>query len=293
MAKKLPIILFSLIILQAGSVVAADLQSIQTGDVTVFYPAPLKSAAREVLNLYPEIKVTVEAVFKWKLNGAPSVLLVKTREHFIKIVGNPLIVAYAAPERNLIVIDYSKMLHHPFSLGTTLKHELSHLLLHQHIEKENFPRWLDEGLCQWASDGIGEIIMDPKRSFLNRASFSGKFIPLRHLAKTFPRDPELLLLAYEESKSFVTYLAGQFGTRGIHGLLNRMRNGETTENAMQNAFAATFDELEKKWQHSLSKKMTWFTLFSYNLYEILFTLMAVITVFSFIRFYFKKKKISG
>lgn len=281
--------MFSLLILQAGGTGAADLQSIQGGDVAVLYPPSLKPAAQEILDLYPGIKTAVEAVFKWKLTQKPSVLLVKTREQFVKIVGNPLLVAYAVPQRRLIVIDYSKMLHHPFSLGTTLKHELSHLLLHQYLGKENLPRWLDEGLCQWASDGIGELIMDSKRSFLNRASFSGKFIPLRQLEKTFPRDQELLLLAYEESKSFITYLVGQFGTQGIHIFLHGLRNGETTENAVQKAFAAPFDTLEKQWQHSLKKKMTWFTLFSYNLYEILFTLMAVITVFAFIRFCLRKR----
>jgi len=289
MVKKLSILLFSLFILQTGGAGAADLQSIQAGDVAVFFPASLKPAAKEVLYLYPEIKANMEAVFKWKLKGRPSVLLIKTRESFIKMIGNPLVVAYAAPERNLIVIDYSKMLKHPFSLGTTLKHELSHLLLHQYIDKKNFPRWLDEGLCQWASDGIGEVIMDPKRSFLNRASLSGKFLPLRHLETKFPHDRERLLLAYEESKSFVIYLVGQFGTKGIHRFLNQMRNGETAETAVQKAFSTPFDLLERKWHHSLKKKMPWFTLLSYNLYEILFTLMAIITVFAFIRFRFKKR----
>ena len=71
--------------------------------------------------------------------------------------------------------------------------------------------------------------------------------------------------------------------------LNQMRNGETVEMAMQKAFSTPFDLLEKKWHRSLRKKMTWFTLLSYNLYEILFTLMAIITVFAFIRFYFKKR----
>ena len=92
------------------------------------------------------------------------------------MAGDPLVVAFAVPQRNLIVIDYSKMITHPLSLETTLKHELCHILLHEHIKTEILPRWLDEGLCQWASGGIGEIIMDQKRSRLNRAAFSREFI---------------------------------------------------------------------------------------------------------------------
>jgi ABC-type maltose transport system permease subunit len=96
-------------------------------------------------------------------------------------------------------------------------------------------------------------------------------------------------LAYEESKSFVTYLAARFGREIIFKVLNHMVTGLSAEAAIQKASLIPFETLEKEWQHSLRKKTTWFALLSYYLYEIIFTLMAFITVYAFIRRRIKKK----
>jgi len=287
--EKLPIFFVVLFLVLTSGADAGDLQIMKTRQVDVLFDASLRQAAKEVVNLYPEIKEHIETVFKWELNLKPAVFLVKTREHFLKMANNPLVVAFAVPERNLIVIDYSKMVQNPFSLETTLKHELSHLLLHQHIKGEILPRWLDEGLCQWTSDGIAEVITDPKQSFLNGAALAKKLVRFRDLQQRFPHDKRSHLLAYEESKSFIVYIVGQFGNQGIINVLNHMKKGETIEVAVQQAFSVPFETLENKWQNSVRKKMTWFTFLSYHLYEILFTLMAIITVFAFIRLCIKKK----
>lgn len=284
-----PIFFVTLFVLLACSAEAGELQSLQTGDVEVFFDASLKPAAKEVLHLYPAVREDIESLFAWQLHSKPSVLLIKTRKDFLKMAGDSLVVAFAVPQKNLIVIDNSKMIKHPFSLATTLKHELAHLLLHQYIRADNFPRWLDEGLSQWASDGIGEVIRDPKSSLLNRAAFSRKFIRLRALEQGFPPDKSARLLAYEESKSFVTYLAARFGREIIFKVLNQMVTGLSAEAAIQKASLIPFETLEKEWQHSLRKKTTWFALLSYYLYEILFALMAFITVYAFIRRHIKKK----
>jgi hypothetical protein len=284
-----PIFFVTLCVLLVSSAEAGELQSLQTGNVEVFFDASLEPAAKEVLHLYPVVREELESLFARQLHSKPSVLLIKTRLDFLKIAGDSLIVAFAAPQKNLIVIDNSKMVEHPFSLATTLKHELAHLLLHQYIRADIFPRWLDEGLCQWASDGIGEVIRDPKSSLLNRAAFSGKFIRLRELQQNFPPDKKSRLLAYEESKNFVTYLSGRFGREIIFKVLHHMESGLTAEAAIQTASLIPFEVLEKEWRHSLRKKMTWFALLSYYLYEILFALMALITIYAFIRRRIKKK----
>jgi hypothetical protein len=283
------ILILNLFFILTVSVEAKEVKSLQTEYVKVLFDASLKSAADETLYLYPIVKENIESLFHWNLNLKPSILLVKTREGFVKIARDSLVVAFAVPEKNLIVIDYSKMLKHPFSLETTLKHELIHLLLHQHISENVLPRWLDEGLCQWASDGIGEIIRDPKSSQLNRAAFLRKFIRLQELERRFPPNKSARLLAYEESKSFITYLIGRFGKEIIFQVLNQMKKGETAEEAIQTASSIPFEMLEKEWHHSLRKKTTWFTFLSYYLYEILFTLMAFITVIAFIKLRLKKK----
>lgn len=271
------------------SVYAEDLQILNTGSVKVLFEASLESAAKHVADLYPEVKEDMESIFGWKLDLTPAVILKKNRENFLRMAGDPLVVAFAVPSKNLIVIDYSKMITRPFSLETTLKHELCHLLLHRHIKDEILPQWLDEGLCQWASGGIGEIMMDPKRSRLNRAAFSRKFIPFRDLKQGFPYDENGRLLAYEESKSFVDYLARKYKKDGIINILNRMKQGQTAGDAIIAVLSIPLETLENEWQGSLKQKMSWFTYLSYHLYEILFTLMALITIIAFIRLSFRKR----
>ena len=255
----------------------------------MLFDASLESAAKQVAELYPEVKEDLESIFGWKLDLTPSVILKKNREHFIRMAGDNLVVAFAVPSRNLIVIDYSRMITRPFSLGTTLKHELCHLLLHRYIKDEILPQWLDEGLCQWASGGIGEIMMDPKRSRLNRAAFSNKFIHFQDLKQGFPYDENGRLLAYEESKSFVEYLVRKYKNDGIHNILNRMKQGQTAGDAIVAVLSIPLETLENEWQGSLKRKMSWFTYLSYYLYEILFTLMALITIIAFIRLNLRKR----
>ena len=258
-------------------------------DITVIFDAPLRSAAREVIDMYPGIKADLERIFGWDLDLVPAVLLMRDTEQFQRLARNPMTVAFAVPEKDLVVIDHSRMNINPFSLDIILKHELCHLLLHHHIRVTLLPRWLDEGVCQWASDGIGEIIMDQKMSLLNRAARSGRFIRLRDLEKSFPHSKDRLLLAYEEIKSFIEHILGEFGTEGVLCVLENMKNGEDVHAAVLRGLSTPLETLENEWHSSLMRRVTWFTYLSYHLYDILFGLMGVIMLYAFVRAILKKK----
>lgn len=131
--------------------------------------------------------------------------------------------------------------------------------------------------------------MDQKRSRLNRVAFRGRFIPLKSLQKGFPRDNEGMVLAYEQSKSFVAHITGKFGKEGLLRVLRHMKNGEGDESAILKGLSVPLVKLEKEWHDSLRKKVSWFTYLSYNLYEILFAFMALITVVAFIKIILKKR----
>ena len=66
-------------------------------------------AAEEAPTLYPILKKELENTLARPVNFRPTVLLVKESETFQRMAGTNLIVAYAVPEKNLMVIDYSKM----------------------------------------------------------------------------------------------------------------------------------------------------------------------------------------
>ena len=278
-----------IIIFFLHSTVVAQTQILQNDDIMVVYEPPLKAAAGEVLRMYPVLKQELEDIFGWPLNARPQVVLLKTNQTFQKIARNNLIVAFAVPDKNLIVIDYSRMSTRPFNLSITLKHELCHLLLHDHINSGNLAKWLDEGVCQWVSDGIGEILIDKSWSGLDAAILAGQTLRLSRLADRFPGDRVSLMLAYEQSKSVVAFIDRQFGKRAILNILSDLKNGETLETASMQSLSITVAELEKQWLTEIERTPRWLIFLANNIYGILFFLAAVLTVVGFIRVLVRRK----
>lgn len=257
--------------------------------VIVLYDEPLRIGAEETASIYPKVKRDLSKVLPWEVNFMSTILLVKNSESFQRMAGNNLVVAFAVPERNLMVIDYSKMNKDPFSMETTMKHELCHLLLHHQVGDGMLPKWLDEGLAQWVSQGIAEIVMTQKRSVLNETVLKGRYPSLRTLTHRFPWERKSLLLAYEASKSFVEYIIQKYGIEGVDRIIQNLRAGDTQEKAVLEGLSIKLDDLEKRWHDSLRKKITWFSYLAGHLYEILFFLAALIMIYGFIKVFLKKR----
>ena len=270
-------------------VYAAKHTFLQKKEVNIIFEDTLRVAAEEVTKIYPGLKTELEGIFGWKVNFKPTVMLIKDRKRFQRLAGSDLIVAFARPQKNLVVIDYSKMKTDPFSIELILKHELCHLLLHSHIKREKLPRWLGEGIAQWVSGGIAEIMRSQKRSVLDGAILSGKHISIRALAKRFPQDRRSLLLAYEESKSLIEYIIREYDKDGILMVLAHLKDGDEVDEAILKGLLISFDELEERWYNHLKKRITWYTYLINHLYEILFSLAALILIYGFVKVLMKKR----
>jgi hypothetical protein len=271
------------------STVEAGTEVLQNDELAVVYEPPLKAAADEIVRLFPNLRQDLEDSFGWRLNARPQVVLIKTNRHFQKIAGNNLIVAFAVPDKNLIVIDYSRMSTRPFNLSITLKHEMCHLLLHEHINSANLPKWLDEGVCQWASDGIGEILIDKSWSGLDAAIMAGQTLQLSRLTKRFPGDRSSLMLAYEQSKSAVVYLDRQYGKQAILNILGDLKNGEPLETAIFQNLSLSVNQLEKEWLTDIERTPRWLVFMANNIYGILFFVAAILSIVGFIRMLVRRK----
>lgn len=255
----------------------------------ILYDPALSSVAKQVARIFPGIKSDLEAVIGWDMPPKPSVFLIKETSHFQRMAESPLTVAYAKPRENLVVIDCSRMSVHPFTLDSILAHELCHLILHYHIPQHILPRWFDEGVCQWVSGGIMDILIQQKPSVLNRIVMRDALIPLHSLHMTFPRDEKDLILAYAQSKSFVDYIIIRFGKEGLLATLDQMKTGHPIHEAVFSALSVSLEDLEYDWHQGLKKRLRWFTYFSYHLYDILFAMLALIAILGFIRIIVKKR----
>ena len=262
---------------------------LNTPQLVVVYDQGLEQTAKQVIAAYPSIKQALESIFQWPVNFRPSLVLINNQKKFRQLAAHELVVAYALPQKNVMVIDCSKMNTSPFTLESIVQHELCHLLLHHHINKDNLPRWLDEGICQWASDGLADILMDAKRTRLPAAILSGTYFDLVKLAHRFPHDKNGLILAYEQSKSVVEFMIRQYGPQGIRNLLDLLRQGVDIESAFESSFAIPFKKFEDQWRNHLRANINWFTYLSIHLYEILFVSAALLTIMGFIRKLHRKR----
>jgi hypothetical protein len=268
---------------------AAEIDEFDTGGVRILYDTPLRGAAEETGRIFPEALAEVEKALQWQLNRRPTIRLVRLEEDFRELTPIAPVVAMAFPDDNLVVIDYSRMNVQPFTLATTLKHELCHLLLHAHIPRGKLPRWLDEGVSQWVSEGVAEVLIDAKPDALHRAIIAGRTIPLRRIADGFPVDPAGLTLAYAESQSVVSYIQAEFGVQRLLEILRRLEQGESIDAALTHTVSLSLDELERSWLEHVEKQNNWFTFVATHLYGILFFLAAVMTVIGFVRFVHRKR----
>ena len=276
--------LFALSVLSINSVVLADEPSVlDMRDLIVVYDAGLEPTARQAAAEYPTLKQELESLFQWPLDFRPTVVLLNDGKRFENLAGHKLVAAFALPNKNAVVINYSKINASPYMLRKTFKHELCHLLLHHYIRDDNLPRWLDEGICQWASDGFADIIMDTNRDLLPAAILSDTYFDLEKLQYHFPEDNNALILAYEQSKSVVEYLSKEYGLQGVVDFLKLLQQGVDLESAFKLRFAIPLAEFQYRWWGHLKKNINWFTYLSVHLYEILFVSAALLTILGFVR----------
>jgi hypothetical protein len=270
-----------------------ELMKTEGRDVAVLCDNSLKFAAGEIIDIYPGIKTELESTFQWPVDFKPLIVLIGEKGSFEQMAGNRSYVAYALPGKQAIVIDYSRMNVKPFTLEVTLKHELTHLILHRHIVKTVLPAWLDEGVAQWISEGIPDLVLPGKASLLSEAAFSGRLLHLESLTRSFPQDSQGLALAYEESRSVVDYIFRNYGKNGILNILEAMRRGTGYREAIEMSLMVPLPELEQRWMRDQKSLPAILTYLAANIYTILFIGAALLTFWAYLRFLLRKRRLAS
>jgi hypothetical protein len=255
-----------------------------TPQITVTYEPQIENAALKIANAYPEVKAVVEKKFGWQLKSRPTVVLLSSVKTFRSMTRNSLVTAFALSRENLIVMDYTKMDRTPVDLRATFEHELYHLLLHEHIRRADLPKWLDEGVAQWASGGVADIINPGNKDVLKQSVLSSTVLPLNDISITFPAQPRKFVLAYQQSKSLVEFIVSEYGEDTLRAVLHSLKQGEDIETAVVRNLSIDLYDLEQSWKQKLQRKYSWFTYFADHIYWILFSAAALITLLGYFRF---------
>ena len=287
------IIAFNAVLFSTGVTMAQShreaYQTLEFSDIVIHHPDALRSAAQGLHSVYAQLRGELEQLTGWPVRFRPIVVLVGSRSRFRQIAGDDRIEAFARPHDQVIVIDYSRLAGRPIHMATTFKHELMHLLLHHHITYVALPKWLNEGLAQWASGGVAEVLVRPRKSLIGDALRNDRLPSLRELENRFPNDSLQFSLAYEISLSIVTYIEENFGREAIITILGFLKNGSTVEQAVQDTLGISLAELELDWRQSLKKRENWLTFLAVHIYEFLFLMGALLTMTGFLRYWIKKK----
>jgi hypothetical protein len=260
------------------------MKTFETPDVTIRYEEPLENVLSDVVKAFRRARISLGKKLRLEIDLKPVIILIHTDDEFNRMTGgNRLVTAFAVSGNQSIYIDYSKMHATPFDLELTLTHELSHLLLHEYTRPNHLPKWLNEGVSQWVSGGVADIIKYDAKKLLKQAVLSGNYLSLKSMNRTFPRDSDLFILAYEESKSVVEYIVESYGQESLLEVLKRLHEGGTIENAVPDVLGTSLAGLENDWHEHLRKRHTLYAYLSDNIYWIVFVFAALLTVIGYLK----------
>jgi len=153
----------------------------------------------------------------------------------------------AYPENNIVIIGVS-----PDQLDwgkSTEAHELTHVLVgHLTFSCLGFiPTWLNEGLAMFGEGGPQAV----EQARFDQAVAADQLLALRSLTGNFSEEADRATLSYTESYSVVNFMIAAYGRDKMTALLNRLRDGQTSDEALQAVYGFDVDGLEDAWRSSI------------------------------------------
>jgi peptidase MA superfamily protein len=156
----------------------------------------------------------------------------------------------AYPEQNIVILGTSGS-----DAGwdkNTVIHELTHVLVGHFTFSclGDVPQWLNEGLAVYSEGPLDPQFQGP----LDKAVQNDKLLSVRSISGAFSEVTDKVDLSYAESYSLVNFLIKTYGQDKMTALLSSLRDGLTTEEALQKTYGFGIDGLEDAWRKSLGAK---------------------------------------
>lgn len=150
----------------------------------------------------------------------------------------------AYPDYNIVVIGIAE---NELDWGRdTIVHELTHVLV-GHLTFSclgDVPTWLNEGLAVYSEGQLD----DSSQQQLDDAIRDDTLLSLRSLSVGFSEVPDKAFLSYSQSYSVVKFLIETHGQDKMTSLLTLLRDGNTTDAALQQTYGFNIEGLEDAWR---------------------------------------------
>ena len=162
-------------------------------------------------------------------------------------------------------------------------HELAHVAVHDATGGNHVPRWFNEGLAIYES---GEKPWQ-RREVLWKAAATHELLPLADLDRVFPEAE--VNVAYAEAADFVRFLLREEDRGRTQSLFARVRQGQSLEAALGDAYGADLRTLEYQWLKGLEASTSAGALVSLG--SLVWVLGAVALVVAYLRRKRKNKRV--
>lgn len=137
-------------------------------------------------------------------------------------------------------------------VGEVIPHELTHLVFDTATKNPYHfpPRWLDEGLAVYLTQGYG----GSDRQLVRDAVAAGEVIPLAGLEGQFPTRRDKFALAYAESVSSIDFLVRTYGRDALVKVVQAYAHGVTDDAALQGAIGVDVAAFNDAWLKDIGAK---------------------------------------
>ena len=223
---------------------------VTTGPIHVYYHGPVETratrlaqAAETSMNLMAPItgsEIETPIIVTLYNNNAEMIGAVQARSSTIT---RELITEGQAFHEESVVL----VLSGNRDIGT-LTHELTHILVGRAAGGSSalVPLWLNEGLAEYGNldKGLSYVY------YLEWAIDTNRITPFSRL-RTFPGEPELVLVSYGQSRSMVEYLIETYGGDKIAEVLAMNAGGSNSDIAFSTVYGKTVQQLDNDWRESV------------------------------------------
>ena len=192
--------------------------------VTIYYHGPVSRRVKKMLEACEASVKKMSALLGVEKNENISVMMYNNYSEMFDVVvkksetqANSLITeGQAFATENVVLVDGGSR----SALGVST-HEITHVIVAR-ASKSSYlgvPLWLNEGLAEY-----GNIEQDQSYDrYLEWAIDTNRLFPFRSLNR-FPGNPNLTLVAYGQSKSFVEFLINNFPVESMNSLMAEISN---------------------------------------------------------------------
>jgi Peptidase MA superfamily len=213
--------------------------------------------AQRVQGVFADASKAVEERLGLGLPGRPHAVLAPTNAEFARrfeaLAGGPPpdhVLAVAFPAHNVLILrEPGLRADHEANLYGTLRHELAHLALGpvEDARGERLPRWLNEGLAEWAS---GRLLTEEESLQVAGWAKFGDLPSLSEWAHTFPDHGQATARSYTVSLSFMVWVEHNGGVRR---LVSELGAGESLDDAFRATTGYDAVDSELDWKVDLTE----------------------------------------